>query len=123
VRVLGPLEPEALEGLFRAADVFAFPSVKEGFGLVALEALAAGLPLVASDIEVFQSFLDDGESALLTPVGDPAALAAALDRVTQDDALRETLRRGGRDVVARFGWDASGAAHERAYERAGSLAR
>jgi glycosyltransferase-like protein len=123
VRILGPQEPDALEGLFRAADVFAFPSVKEGFGLVALEALAAGLPLVASDIDVFQSFLMDGESALLTPVGDAKALAAALDRVTHDDRLRATLRRGGREVVARFGWDASAVAHERAYQRAGSLAR
>ena len=67
VRVLGALEPEAIERLFRAADVFAFPSVKEGFGLAALEALAAGLPVVASDIDVFRGFLDDGESALLAP--------------------------------------------------------
>jgi glycosyltransferase-like protein len=123
VRVLGPLEPPALEGLFRAADVFAFPSVKEGFGLVALEALAAELPLVASDIDVFRGFLGHGESALLTPVGDPHALAAALARVTEDAELRARLRRGGRDVVARFTWDASAAAHERAYEHAGSLTR
>jgi glycosyltransferase involved in cell wall biosynthesis len=123
VRVLGPLAPPTLEGLFRAADVFAFPSVKEGFGLVALEALAAGLPLVASDIDVFQSFLNDGESALLVPVGAAQALAAALDRATHDDELRARLARGGRDVVARFSWDASAAAHERAYQRAGSLAR
>jgi glycosyltransferase-like protein len=123
VRVLGPLEPDALEGLFRAADVFAFPSVKEGFVLVALEALAAGLPLVASDIDVFRGFLTDGESALLTSVGDPGALAAALARATDDGELRARLRRGGRDVVGRFSWDASAAAHERAYQRAGSLAR
>jgi glycosyltransferase-like protein len=123
VRVLGPLEPDALEGLFRAADVFAFPSVKEGFGLVALEALAAALPLVASDIDVFRGFLTDGESALLTPVGDGPALAAALARVADDADLRARLAAGGRRVVERFTWDASAAAHERAYQGAGSLAR
>ena len=97
---LGALESEELERLFRAADVFAFPSVKEGFGLVALEAIAAGLPLVASDLDVFRGFLTDGESALLTPVGDPDALAHALARVKHDKALRTRLRAGGRDVVA-----------------------
>ena len=57
VRVLGALAPDAIERLYRAADVFAFPSVKEGFGLAALEALAADLPVVASDLDVFRSFL------------------------------------------------------------------
>ena len=65
--------------------MFAFPSVKEGFGLAALEALAADLPVVASDLDVFRGFLADGESALLTPVGDGAALAAALARVARDE--------------------------------------
>ena len=113
---LGALESEDLERLFRAADVFAFPSVKEGFGLVALEAIAAGLPLVASDLDVFRGFLTDGESALLTPVGDPDALAHALARVKLDKALRTRLRAGGRDVVAQHSWDASAELHERVYE-------
>jgi glycosyltransferase-like protein len=123
VRVLGPQEPEQIERLFRAADVFAFPSVKEGFGLAALEALAAELPVAASDIEVFRGFLDDGRNALLTPVGDGAALAAALVRIACDPALADRLRAGGRDVVARFTWDASAAGHEREYGRVGSMAR
>jgi glycosyltransferase-like protein len=116
VRVLGPLPPDEIEGLFRAADAFAFPSVKEGFGLVALEALAAGLPVVASDLDVLRGFLADGDSALLVGVGDGAALGAALARVARDGALRERLRAGGRAVVARHTWDAAAAAHERAYE-------
>jgi glycosyltransferase-like protein len=123
VRVLGPQEPEQIERLFRAADVFAFPSVKEGFGLAALEALAAELPVAASDIEVFRGFLDDGRNALLTRVGDGAALAAALERIACDPALAERLRAGGRDVVAQFTWDASAAGHEREYGRVGSMAR
>ena len=116
---LGALEPEELERLFRAADVFAFPSVKEGFGLAALEAIAAGLPLVASDLDVFRGFLTDGESALLTPVGDADALAAALARVaTRPGAARAAA--GGRPRGRRrHTWDASAPAHERVYERIG----
>jgi glycosyltransferase-like protein len=116
---LGALESEELERLFRAADVFAFPSVKEGFGLAALEAIAAGLPLVASDLDVFRGFLTDGESALLTPVGDAGALAQALARVKHDKALRTRLRTGARAVVEAHTWDASAALHERVYERIG----
>jgi glycosyltransferase involved in cell wall biosynthesis len=114
--VLGALEPAAIERLFRAADVFASPSVKEGFGLAALEALAAELPVVASDLDVFKDFLIDEVSALLTPVGDGAALGRALARLALDPALGDHLRAGGREIVPRFTWDAAAEAHERAYE-------
>jgi glycosyltransferase-like protein len=116
VRVVGAQPPEEIERLFRAADVFAFPSVKEGFGLAALEALAAELPVVASDLDVFRSFLADGESALLAPRGDAPALARALGRVAADPELRERLRAGGSRVAAGYTWDAAAADHERAYE-------
>ncbi|MEA2317017.1 MAG: hypothetical protein QOD44_1206 [Solirubrobacteraceae bacterium] len=115
VRVVGPQTPEAIESLFRAADVFAFPSTKEGFGLAALEALAAELPVVASDIDVFRTFLTDGENALLTPAGDGDALGSALVRLARHPGLRDRLRTGGRAVVPEFSWDASAEAHERAY--------
>ncbi len=115
LRLLGSLPPGELQRLYRAADLFAFPSVKEGFGLAALEALAAGLPVVASDIDVFRSFLRHDHTALLTPVGDSEALAAALARLAREPAARERLRRSARPVVAAHTWDASAAAHERAY--------
>jgi glycosyltransferase involved in cell wall biosynthesis len=104
-----------LETLYRAADVFVLPSVKEGFGLVVLEALAAGVPAVLSDLDVFREFVDDGESALLAPVGDAEALAAALVRAARDEALAARLRAGGRAVAARYGWDRVAAVQERAY--------
>jgi glycosyltransferase-like protein len=117
VRVLGPVTDAQLEGLYRAADVFALPSVKEGFGLAVLEALAAGLPAVVSDLDVFRTFLADGESALMAPVGDERALAAALVRAASDPALTARLREDGRAVAARHGWDRAAAAHEAAYAR------
>ena len=115
VRVVGTVTPAELERHYRAADVFAFPSTKEGFGLVALEALAAGLPVVASEIDVFLTFLVHGESALLSPAGDGSALGRGLARVAREPALRERLVAGGRDVVDAYGWDAAAAAHEDAY--------
>ena len=115
VRRVGTVAPEELERLYRAADVFAFPSVKEGFGVAALEALAAGLPLVASDLDVFRTFLADGENALLCPVGDGTALGAALERVARDPGLGARLVAGGRDVVGAYGWEAAAVAYEDAY--------
>jgi glycosyltransferase-like protein len=117
VRVLGPVTDAELEGLYRAADLFALPSVKEGFGLAVLEALAAGLPAVVSDLDVFRTFLADGESALMAPVGDDRALAAALVRAAESPALAARLREGGREVAARHGWDRAAAAHEAVYGR------
>ena len=115
VRLLGALDDARLLALYHGADVFALPSTKEGFGLVALEALACGLPLVASALDVFASFLSDGSDAVMAPVGDAPALADAIVRVEGDAELRARLRTGGAQVVARHGWDAVAAAHERAY--------
>jgi glycosyltransferase-like protein len=117
VLTLGPQTDAELDGLLAAADAFAFPSRKEGFGLVALEALACGLPLVCSDLPVFGTFLADGDSALMTPAGDVESLAAALERVATDERLRRRLRRGGAAVVAAHDWDRSALEHERAYAR------
>jgi len=115
LRIVGTVSPADLERHYRAADVFAFPSTKEGFGLVALEALAAGLPVVASEIDVFLTFLAHGESALLSPAGDGSALGRSLTRLARDRGLGERLVAGGRHVVDAYGWDVAAAAHEDAY--------
>lgn len=115
VRHAGTVTPAELERHYRAADVFAFPSTKEGFGLVALEALAAGLPVVASEIDVFRTFLAHDRNALLCPPGDGAALGDCLTRLARAPALRERLVAGGRAVVDAYGWDTAAAAHEDAY--------
>ena len=110
--------PRELERLYRAADVFAFPSVKEGFGLAALEALAAGLPVVASDLDVFRGFLADGAQraahARRRRGGAGARARAARERRA---GCAPGCARAARTVAARYSWDAAAAAHERAYER------
>jgi glycosyltransferase-like protein len=115
VRVLGSLGDDDLERLYRAADVFAFPSTREGFGLAALEALASGLPVVASDLDVFRTFLIDARSALLVPVGDEDALGAALARIAREPSLRARLRQDGSRLAATRTWDRAAAGHERVY--------
>jgi glycosyltransferase-like protein len=115
VVLLGTVSDDELGGWYGAADAFAFPSVKEGFGLVVLEAMAAGLPVVTSDIAVFAEYLTDGADALLAPVGDAAALAGALERLATDPALGSHLVAGSAGVVDRFTWEASARRHLEVY--------
>ena len=106
-----------MPALFRAADVMAFPSAREGFGLVVLEAQAAGLPAVVSDLPVLREFLADGRDCRMVPVGDVPGLAAALAEVMGDEGLRARLIEGGRATAARFTWQRAAVAHEAVYER------
>jgi glycosyltransferase-like protein len=122
ILLLGTVSEADLGAWYRAADAFAFPSVKEGFGLVVLEALAAGLPVVASDIPVFAEYLRDGENALLVAPGDAAALAGALHRLAGDPALRKTLAAGGQPLLERFTWAASALTHRNVYSAASEAA-
>ncbi|MFN8123300.1 MAG: MSMEG_0565 family glycosyltransferase [Thermoleophilia bacterium] len=115
VRILGPVADDDLLDLYRGADVFAFPSVKEGFGLAALEAMSCGLPVVASDIDVFRSFIEHERDGLLVPTGDPGRLADALARVASDPELARRLAAAGPETAAGHGWGRSAVQHEDAY--------
>jgi glycosyltransferase involved in cell wall biosynthesis len=117
VVVLGPVEDELMPTLYKACDVLAFPSTLEGFGLVVLEALAAGTPAVVSDLPVLREHLRDGRDCLMVGVDDPAALAGALGRVIGDRHLRERLIEAGRETAARFTWAACAEHHEHIYRR------
>ncbi|MEU8246294.1 MSMEG_0565 family glycosyltransferase [Nonomuraea sp. NPDC048916] len=112
---LGTVPEDEMAAWYAAADVLAFPSVKEGFGLAALEAMAAGLPVVTSDIPVFREWLVPDRDALLTPVGDSDALARALSAVLDDDALRARLRAAGLRLADRHTWTASARRHLELY--------
>jgi glycosyltransferase-like protein len=111
----GTVADPDLPAWFAAADVFAFPSTKEGWGLVVLEAMSAGLPVVASDLPVFREYLRPGRDALLVPADDPPALAGALASVLDDRGLAGRLRAAGRIVAARYTWAASAARHQEIY--------
>jgi glycogen synthase len=114
VRFEGHLDQPALAALLRSAAVAVVPSLYEPFGLAALEALAAGVPLVASRTGGLVDVVVPGAGLLVHP-GDPAALRAAIVRVLDDDRLAATLVAGGRRRAAELTWPAAAAAHAALY--------
>ncbi|MDQ1416216.1 MAG: hypothetical protein QOF81_1829 [Acidimicrobiaceae bacterium] len=114
--MLGTVCDADLAGWYRAADALAFPSLKEGWGLVVLEAMSADLPVVATDIPVFREYLTHGKDALLVPMEDAASLASAMQELMVDHELRARLRQGGQQVVDRFTWPESARQHLAVYD-------
>jgi glycosyltransferase-like protein len=116
VALLGTVADDEMAAWYHAADAFAFPSVNEGFGLVVLEAMAAGLPVVLTRLPVFAEYVRFGEDALAVAPGDDEELADALDAVARDGDLRATLAERGRAVAARFDWDTTARQHIAIYD-------
>ena len=119
---LGTVPDQEMAAWYKAADVLAFPSVREGFGLAPLEAMAAGTPVVTSDLPVFGEWLQAGRDALCVRAGDDEGLADALRRVLAEPALAGRLRAAGRSVAERHSWAAVAAGHQRLYRQFRALA-
>ncbi len=104
-RYLGHCGREALRTALHAADLFCAPSLgRESFGMVLLEAMAAGVPVVASAIPGYDEVVEPGRDGLLVPPGDPARLAAAIERLLDDAPARARLRAAGRAKAAEYAW-------------------
>lgn len=112
--ILGRVDDATLAGLYRDATVLCMPSFAEGFGLPVLEAMAAGLPAIASDLVALREVA--GDAAVLVPVGDIGALTRALELTLGDQALRARLRAAGPPRAAGFTWNSAAEATIRAYE-------
>jgi glycosyltransferase-like protein len=110
----GPLPQTLMPALYRAADALVFPSIKEGFGLVVLEAMASGVPVVTSHIAPFTEYLDDGDVAWCDP-RDAASIADAMT-AAMDRSRRDALIARGFAVAARHDWSRVAHAHLLAYE-------
>jgi glycosyltransferase involved in cell wall biosynthesis len=106
---------EDLPALYRLADVFAFPSLYEGFGLPPLEAMACATPVIASDTSSLPEVVDD--AGLLVRPDDPAVLADTIRRVLNDRGLREDLVRRGVSQARKFTWQRTGDRLLRLYRR------
>src|ERR1700758_3689872 len=108
LRFLGQVDDAAKASALRSADVYCAPNTGgESFGIVLVEAMAAGTPVVASDLHAFRRVLCDGTAdpaGRLVPVEDGAALAAGLVAVLEDDELAKRYVAAGADVVRRYDW-------------------
>jgi glycosyltransferase involved in cell wall biosynthesis len=106
VQLLGALPDDSqVRDWYRRSAVFCLPSIQEGFGIVFLEAMASGLPVVSTTATAIPEVVLDGRAGLLVPPRDPQALAEALLQLLTDSELQQSCRAFGRDHVGPFSWD------------------
>jgi phosphatidylinositol alpha-mannosyltransferase len=119
VLMLGDVPDAQLPSVYASADVFVAPATgQESFGVVLLEAMAAGVPIVATDIEGYREVVGNGAYALLVRPGDPAALARGIERLLESPLLARRLASAGRRRVQRFSWPILTDEIERTYDHA-----
>jgi phosphatidylinositol alpha-mannosyltransferase len=105
VEFLGRVTDDERNQLFRTADVYCSPATgRESFGVVLLEAMAAGAPIVASDIHGYKGVVRRGREALLVPPKEPKELAAAIGRLLRDRTLAAAMSEAGPRRAAEFSW-------------------
>ncbi len=109
------LSDEDLAMLYRTANAFVFPSLKEGWGLVILEAIASGLPIVTANQAPFTEFLAPNQALLVDP-NSPSAIAQAMLAITQPE-LAQLLISNSRSICNNFTWEHSAKMHEEQYYR------
>jgi phosphatidylinositol alpha-mannosyltransferase len=106
VEFLGRVSDEEKAQLYRTADVYVSPATGgESFGIVLLEAMAAGTAIVASDIHGYKGVVRRGREALLVPPNEPKPLAAAIARLLREDDLRAEMASAGRERAQEFSWE------------------
>ncbi len=106
VKFLGTIQNEELPGYLHGADVFVRPSLSEGLGTAFLEAMAAGVPIIGTEIGGIPDFLINGETGLYCKANDPADLAEKINSILSNEPLREKLIKNGRDMIeAKYNWE------------------
>lgn len=117
-----PGERGDIADVMRGLDCFALPSLAEGISNTILEAMACGLPVVATDVGGNADLVHHGATGEIVPSGDPAALAATLARLAADPALAGAMGRAGRErVLSRFSMQAMVSAYQGVYDRRAGL--
>jgi len=105
LRFLGQVDDATKASALRSADVYCAPNTGgESFGIVLVEAMAAGTAVVASNLDAFRRVLDDGAAGLLVPIEDPDALAKSLIAVLTDDELRAGYVAAASEAVRQYDW-------------------
>ncbi len=106
IRFLGPMSREGVAERYREADLFTLSPLSEAFGNVFAEAMACGLPIIGTNVGGIPELVRDGENGILVPSGDHRALAEAIRRVADDEALRDDMAVRNRGYAERnLSWD------------------
>lgn len=106
VTFLGEVAHEEIHRYYAASDIVCYPTYYDGFGLVNLEAMACGKPVVTTSVDGVEEYATDGENSLLVEPGNRAELRTALDRLVSSPALRDQLGTAGRTVAEQYSWRA-----------------
>ena len=121
IRLAGECPPQNVARAYRAADAFVLPSFHEGYGMVYAEAMAHGLPVIATTAGAIPETVPP-QAGLLVPPGDPAALAQAVRRVISQPVLAARLGMGSRAIGARLpDWPQATETWETAFDRLAAL--
>ena len=124
VMLTGFVSEEDLQGLYQVAEVAVYPSLYEPFGIVALEGMASGVPVVTSDVGGLREVVDHGVTGLHTWANNPESLAWGINEVLGNPELAQQLaRQGQRKVKAEFGWDRIAGMTLKVYQRVIAEAR
>lgn len=124
VSTLGQLPPAEIAALYRSSDALLFPvRWEEPWGLVALEAMGCGCPVIGTAQGGSAEYLEDGTNSLIVSPADPSALAEAVRRIGSDRGLRERLREGGLATAPRFTEDAFNRGVERHLQECAGIGR
>ena len=116
VRFLGFVEHQEMPRKYQQADLFVLPSRRESFGLVLAEAMACGLPVVATTAGAIPEVVEDGRTGILVPPGDPVALAHAINSLLDAPATMRAMGKRGRErVLHKFTWKRAGESVARGY--------
>ena len=117
LKLLGRVSDQDKAAMLKSLDVYCAPNIGgESFGIILTEAMSAGTPVVASDLDAFRRVLDGGIAGMLTPVGDAPALARSLSGVLDDPGRRAVLAAQGSRVVAAYDWPVVAATVVKVYE-------
>ena len=116
VNLVPPQPHHLLSTYYRSADVCLVPSRSESFGLVALEAAACGVPVVAADVGGLRTLVDHGRTGFRVVGRDPSEYAAAVRSLLEDPALAESMGRRGAEMASRYSWTATAGRLRRIFE-------
>lgn len=118
VEIRGRVPLEAMKEIYERTDICALPSLRESFGVAALEAQSMEIPVVATPVEGLAEVVLDGVTGLSVPPGDPQALAGAIEKLALDPELRREMGRSGREfVLGRFDWPRTARTMDGLYRR------